>query len=102
MDDAMSEAGIVLGVCHHDDGGSFLIQFGKEVHHFLSVLGVKVTRRFVGKDELGIGDYGTGNGYTVLLTTRELLRIVLARWLMFMRLSISFTICLRSAFLMPR
>ena len=48
MDDAMSEAGIVLGVCHHDDGGSFLIQFGKEVHHFLSVLGVEVTRRFVG------------------------------------------------------
>ena len=77
MDDAMSEAGIVLGVCHHDDGGAFLIQFGKEVHHFLSVLGVEVTRRFVGKDELGVGDYGTGYGYALVLTPRELLRIVL-------------------------
>ena len=77
MDDAMCKRGIVLGVCYHDDGGSFLVQLGKEVHHFQAVLGVEITRRFVGKDEFGVGNHGTGNGYTLLLTTRELLREVL-------------------------
>ena len=73
----MSERSIVLGVSHHHHGSTFLIQFGEEVHHFLTVLRVEVTGRFVGKDKLRIGYHGTGNGYTLLLTTRELLRLVL-------------------------
>ena len=73
----MCKAGIVLGVSYHNHGSTFLIQFGEEVHHFLSVLGVEITRRLIGQYEFRISDHGTGNGYTLLLTTRELLRIVL-------------------------
>ena len=77
MNDAVCITGVTLGVSYHYNGSTFLIQFGKEVHYFLSVLGVEVTRRFIGKDELGICYHGTGNGYALLLTPRELLWIVL-------------------------
>ena len=60
-------------MCYHNDGGSFLVQFGQQIHHFGSVLRVEVTGRFVGQNQFGIRDYGTGDGYTLLLSAGELL-----------------------------
>ena len=44
---AMGKGGIVLRVCHHDDGRAFLVQFGQEVHHLGAVLRIEVTCRLV-------------------------------------------------------
>ena len=67
----------MLGVRHHDDGGALGIELGKELHHFEAVLRVEVSRRLVGKNEFGLADNGTGDGHSLLLTSRNLLRIVL-------------------------
>jgi len=63
--------GLCLVVCYHDDGASvFLVQLVQEFHHFGTHLGVEVTGRFVGKDDVRIAHDGTGDGYTLALTTR--------------------------------
>ena len=65
----MGYLGIMLVMRHHDDGGSLVVKLSKQMHHFGTILGIKVTRRLIGKDELRTEDHGTGNGYTLLLTT---------------------------------
>ena len=54
VDHPVGEARIVFGVCHHNNGGSFFVQFGQELHHFGSVFGVQVTGRLIGKDDFRI------------------------------------------------
>ena len=76
--DAVGIVGVALGVGYHDDGGAFFVELFEQVHHFHAVLGVEVTRRLVGKDNLGVGDDGTGNGDALLLSARELGRLVRA------------------------
>ena len=53
------------------------MEVGEQIHHLLAVLRVEVTRRFVGEDELGVGDDGAGDGHTLLLAARQLLWEVL-------------------------
>ena len=77
VDDASGISGVALAVCHHHDGRAFLVQFGQQLHYFLSVLRVEVTGRLVGKDDFGVRYHGTGDCHTLLLTSGELLRIVL-------------------------
>ena len=77
VDDTVGKAGIVLRVRHHDDGSTLLVQLLQQVHHFLAVLRIEVTGRFVGQNQFRVGHYGTGNGHTLLLTAGELLREVL-------------------------
>lgn len=61
----------------HDDGASvFLVQFVEQFHDFGSHLGVQVTGRLVGKDDVGVADDGTGDGDTLTLAARELRREV--------------------------
>ena len=74
VDHPVSEARVVFGVCHHDNGGSLFVQFGQELHHFGSVLGVQVTGRLIGEDDLRVRNDGTGNGDTLLLASGQLLR----------------------------
>ena len=74
----MAEAGVVFGVGNHDDGRALFVQIGKQGHDLVTIAGVKVTRRFIREDELGVVDYGTGYGDTLLLTTGKLLRVVVA------------------------
>ena len=76
VDDAVGVASVALRVGHHDDGGAFLVEVGEQVHHLATVLRVEVTCRFVGEDELGVGDDGAGDGHPLLLTARQLLREV--------------------------
>ena len=73
VDHPVGEARIVFGVCHHNNGGSFFVQFGQELHHFGSVFGVQVTGRLIGKDDFRIRNNGTGDGDTLLLTSGKLL-----------------------------
>ena len=60
----------------HHDGGALLVQLGEQLHYLQTILGVKVTRRLIGQDQLGVHHDGTGNGDALLLTARELLRKV--------------------------
>lgn len=69
-DGAMGYLGIMLIMRYHDDGGALVVQLGKQMHYLGSILGIEVTRRLIGKDELGTEDHGTGDGYSLLLTTR--------------------------------
>ena len=69
----MGETGIVLGVGHHDDSGTFPVQLGKQLHHFRAVFRVQVTGRLIGEDDLRIRNDGAGNGHTLLLTSGKLL-----------------------------
>ena len=77
MNDAMGQLSIVGIVGDHDDGGTVLVEFGEQSHHFRTVLRVEVTRWLVGKDELGTEDHGAGDGYALLLSAGELVREVL-------------------------
>ena len=68
-DGAMGYLGIMLIMRYHDDGGALVVQLGKQMHHLGTILGIEVTRRLIGKDKLGTKDHGTGDGYSLLLTT---------------------------------
>lgn len=98
----MGYLGIMLIMRYHDDGGALVVQLGKQMHHLGSILGIKITRRLIGKDELRTEDHGTGDGYSLLLTTRKLVREVLGTMLMAIRFIIACTFALRSAFGMLR
>ena len=73
----MGVCGIVSGVRHHHNGCALGIEAGEQFHNLASVLGVKVSRRLVGKDEARPSHHGTGDGHSLLLSAAELLRIVL-------------------------
>lgn len=69
--------GVSLGVGHHNDGRTFLVELAEEIHDLLTVLGVQVTCRLIGEDQLRTCDHGTGDGDSLLLTSGKLLREVL-------------------------
>ena len=77
VDDAVGVARVALRVGDHHDGGALLVELGEQVHHLLAVLAVEVAGGLVGEDELGVGDHGAGDGHTLLLSARQLLREVL-------------------------
>ena len=77
VDGALGTGGVFLGVCHHDDGGAFGIEFLEELHDLPSILGVEVTCRFIGEYELWTCHHGTGDGHALLLASGELLREML-------------------------
>ena len=74
----MAVAGIVFGVSDHDDRSPLFVQVGEQLHHFVAVGGVEVSGRFVRQDQLGVVHHGAGYGDALLLTTRELLGVVVA------------------------
>ena len=69
-DGAMGYLGILLIMRYHYDGGTLVGQLGKQMHYLGSILGIEVTRRLIGQDELRTKDHGTGDSYSLLLTTR--------------------------------
>ncbi len=72
----MGETRVVLGVRHHYDCRSLLIQLGEQLHNLGTVLGIQVTRWLIGQDYLRVGNYRTSDRHTLLLTSGELLREV--------------------------
>ena len=62
---------------HHDNRFVlFGIELLQELHHFDRGLAVQGARRFVGKDNAWLRNQGAGNGYTLLLSARHLVGIV--------------------------
>ena len=77
IDDATGVGNIVLGMRHHYDGGSLLIQLAEQLHYLHTILGIEITRRLIGKDDIRLAHHGTGDGNPLLLITRKLMRIML-------------------------
>ena len=44
----MGVGSVMLAVSNHDDGGAFVVEARKQFHHVVTVLGVEITRRFIG------------------------------------------------------
>jgi hypothetical protein len=65
------------GVRHHDNGSALFVQFGQQSHHLRTVLGIQVTGRLIGKNQLRVRYHSAGNGHTLLLSAGKLLREVL-------------------------
>ena len=59
-------------VGYHYDGGAFLVQLRKQLHHLLAILGIQVSRRLIDKNQLRMRQDGTGDGGALLLTARKL------------------------------
>ena len=77
MDNLIGLVGYTAFVGYHHDGHSLLlVQFLQQVHHFHARFGVEGSGRLIGKDDFGFGDEGTGDGYTLLLSSRHLVRIM--------------------------
>ena len=68
---------VPLRVRHHHDGCPLLVQLRQEPHHLDAVLGIQITGRLIGKDQLRVGDQRPGDRHTLLLTSGELLGKVL-------------------------
>ena len=54
-----------------------MIQLFQEIHHFITIRRIQISRRFIGKDNAGVGNNGTRYSHTLLLSTGKLLRIML-------------------------
>ena len=74
---ALGEVGVALVVGHHADGRAVAMQVAQQFHHGFAVLGVQVTSRLVSHKDEGIADKSAGDSNTLLLTSRELRRVVL-------------------------
>ena len=70
LDDSFGLLRLLFVVCHHHDGASvLLVQLLEQSEDVGTHLRVEVTCRFVGEDDFGVADDGTGNGNTLALTT---------------------------------
>ena len=59
-------------VGHHNDGSPCLTQGIEKRHYLTTRFGIEVTSGLVGKYQPGRIEHGTCNGYTLLLTSGEL------------------------------
>src|SRR5271165_3232541 len=56
-----------------NDGRAGVVQACEELHDFVALRGVQIAGGFVGEDELGILDYGTGDADELLLSAGKLI-----------------------------
>src|SRR5439155_17281711 len=54
LNDAASVRGIRFRVGHLNDGSSLLIELAEQLHDLLRLAGMKITRRLIGQNHLGI------------------------------------------------
>ena len=72
MDNLIGLVGYTAFVGYHHDGHSlFLVKFLQQVHHFHARFGVEGSGRLIGKDQLWIGYYGTGQWLHVAVGHRR-------------------------------
>ena len=77
MHDLIGLVGHTALVGHHDDSHAVvLVQLFEQLHHLNRRLGVEGSRRFVGQNNLRLGNQCAGNSHTLLLSTGELVGIV--------------------------
>ena len=72
IDDSIGIIGIMQRVGYHYDSGALLVQFRKQFHHLLAILGIQISSRLIGKNQLRMRKDGTGDGGALLLTARKL------------------------------
>ena len=53
------------------------VQLGKQIHNFHAHFGIKVSRRFIGKNNRRVIDDRPGNCNALLLTARKLVRLMI-------------------------
>ena len=67
--------GLRLVVGYHYDGAAILlVELVEQVHDLDTHLGVQVTGRLIGEDDVGVTYDRTGDGHTLALTAGELRR----------------------------
>ncbi len=76
VDLAIRVVGVARIVRDDADRRAFGVQLGEQRHHLLAVLRVQVTRRLVGEQDRRAADERARDGDALLLTARELRRIV--------------------------
>ena len=59
---------------HYDGAAVLLVELVEQVHDLDTHLGVQVTGRLIGEDDVGVTYDRTGDGYTLALTAGELRR----------------------------
>ena len=57
---------------NHDDSLAFLIELGKDIHNFITGLGIQIPGRFIGQDKRRISDNRTCDSDPLLLSSRKL------------------------------
>lgn len=68
--DCRGEPGGFVVVRNHDGGFTvFSIEFLKQQEHIPRGRRVQIARRFVGEDQIGVGDNGAGYSYPLFLTS---------------------------------
>ena len=70
-----AKGGVYLGVRDLHDGGSLAIELLEEFHDLFRLGGVQIAGRFVGEQQGGAVDDGTGNTNQLLLAAGELARV---------------------------
>src|SRR6267142_3822904 len=74
LDDAVAVGGVALGVGDLKDGGAAFVEALEELHDFFALRGVQVPSGLVGKNELGILNYGARYSNELLLSAGKLVR----------------------------
>ena len=77
MDGAVGVAGVTRIVRHHADGCAAAMQFAQQIHNLLAILRVEVSGGLIGQQDGRITRQRAGHRNALLLTARELRRIVL-------------------------
>src|SRR6267154_3598945 len=73
---ALGEVGVALVVRDHANGGAIAMQVAQQFHHRFTVLGVQVSGGLVSHQNQRIADQRARHSNTLLLTSRELRRIM--------------------------
>ena len=77
MDRAVRMARVARIVRDHDDRRALAVQIAQQLHHRLAVRRIEVSRGLVSEENERLARDGARDGDTLLLTARELRRIVL-------------------------
>ena len=77
-DDPVTIPCVMFTVCYHHNGGTLFIQFGKQFHYVITIAASRLPVGSSARISLGLFTTARGNGYTLLLATRKLLRVVVA------------------------
>ena len=81
MDHTGGIGGEIRVMGNHDDGITFGMNTTQFFHNKVGVSTIKVTGRFIGKDDFRGGNEGASNGDALFLTTRELVGIIIFAFL---------------------
>src|SRR5438094_2208102 len=68
LNDAFPIRSVFVRVCDLHDGHAFVIELAKQLHDFLALTGVQISRRFISEQKLRFSDDCPGHTYDLLLS----------------------------------